>query len=741
MEPPPQEVKENAPAEISNEEPNIPETETSTLIGRPKFQPLQPEQKLQLEKLPGYNFRKDIAKYWNKIGESRWLSEAEWEYRNACDNKGEGWVLDFDYTDDRCGNEVQSITINSSYLMETIRKAIKFDGAIDKLSSSLEFDAPFCAFFHHWEDIEATVKTDTNASETEKHEFEVLKWAYNNRQLENDSKLTFKLLHDQISEAIKVGSINYENIWALYRPGERLLIKDALGEWQMAMCVSCRKTIPRDPLMKGIKRPTKWEVVLWQITWNAAEECFSRVLWIYELKPFVGSRRITAIPLLPLKYYQDEDNKVPNSEAQQQLENFLIKRGLSWKNYTSNNPASAFYDGPAVVPNFLDGQSPSRSRSYERPQTSSKIIKASRIIIDQSGDYSSSDMMNVKSEDSISPGDVSAWDDRKEFIAFDSHPRKLDFEATGIQAMMCPGALLCHHAESAKWYWVSINKLQEVSWRTDALDCLVLHPDKKQTLVDIVENHQKGKSDGVPDLISGKGEGLVILLYGPPGVGKTLTAEGVAEHLQRPLKSISFSSLIDTQGDFESYLKYTFQQASRHGAILVLDEADVILEQRAFEDVKRNSIVSTFLRTIEYFDGIVFLTTNRPKTIDPAFESRIHHTIEYEPLNSVTRMEIWKQFLTKLEPRSEANIARVMDSLDHFKYYELNGRQIRNVINISSAIARARTNGVLDIEVVKAIAKKTSTSTIFKGATNHDEYNTEDRSDWYPKAGPFNGFR
>ncbi|RDW57676.1 hypothetical protein BP5796_12477 [Coleophoma crateriformis] len=618
MEPPPQEVKENAPAEISIEEPSIPETETSMLTTRPKFQPLQPEQKLQLEKLPGYNFRKDIAKYWSKIGESRWLSEAEWEYRNACDNKREGWVLDFDYTDDRCGNEVQSITINSSYLMKTIRKAIKFDGAIDKLSSSLEFDAPFCAFFHHWEDIQATVKADANASETEKHEFEVLKWAYNNRQLENDSKLTFKLLHDQINEAIKVGSINYENIWALYRPGERLLIKDALGEWQMAMCVSCRKTIPRDPLIKGIKRPTKWEVVLWQITWNAAEECFSRVLWIYELKPFVGSRRITAIPLLPLKYYQDEDNKVPNSEAQQQLENFLIKRGLSWKNYTSNNPASAFYDGPAVLEN---------------------------------------------------------------------------------------------------------------------------HPEKKQTLVDIVENHQKGKSDGVPDLISGKGEGLVILLYGPPGVGKTLTAEGVAEHLRRPLKSISFSSLIDTQGDFESYLKYTFQQASRHEAILVLDEADVILEQRAFEDVKRNSIVSTFLRTIEYFDGIVFLTTNRPKTIDPAFESRIHHTIEYEPLNSVTRMEIWKQFLTKLEPRSEANIARVMDSLDHFKYYELNGRQIRNVINISSAIARARTNGVLDIEVVKAIAKKTSTSTIFKGATNHDEYNTEDRSDWYPKAGPFNGFR
>ena len=67
---------------------------------------------------------------------------------------------------------------------------------------------------------------------------------------------------------------------------------------------------------------------------------------------------------------------------------------------------------------------------------------------------------------------------------------------------------------------------------------------------------------------------------------------------------------------------YWFGLAEQWKAILLLDEADIFLERRATRDIQRNGIVSIFLRRMEYFRGLVFLTTNRVGHIDDAFISR-----------------------------------------------------------------------------------------------------------------------
>lgn len=88
-----------------------------------------------------------------------------------------------------------------------------------------------------------------------------------------------------------------------------------------------------------------------------------------------------------------------------------------------------------------------------------------------------------------------------------------------------------------------------------------------------------------------------------------------------------------------------------------------------------------------------------------------------------------------LEPKVEANVADIIDNLDHLKRYELNGRQIQNVINVSATIARARTGGVLDIEVVKKLAGEASG--MFKrlaGNTNSSK-GREDREGLYGSSG------
>ena len=86
----------------------------------------------------------------------------------------------------------------------------------------------------------------------------------------------------------------------------------------------------------------------------------------------------------------------------------------------------------------------------------------------------------------------------------------------------------------------------------------------------------------------------------------------------------------ETADDVESRLEEHFQLAHRWGCILLLDEADVFLEARSKTDLKRNAIVSVFLRLLEFYPGILFLTTNR----GGCFRSGISQSNTHEPLLS-----------------------------------------------------------------------------------------------------------
>lgn len=101
------------------------------------------------------------------------------------------------------------------------------------------------------------------------------------------------------------------------------------------------------------------------------------------------------------------------------------------------------------------------------------------------------------------------------------------------------------------------------------------------------------------------------MLHGPPGTGKTLTAEGISEFLKCPLYMVSAGELGTDSRYLELELQKILDICHAWGAILLLDEADVFLEKRNMHDLHRNALVSIFLRQLEYFQGILFLTTNR----------------------------------------------------------------------------------------------------------------------------------
>lgn len=133
----------------------------------------------------------------------------------------------------------------------------------------------------------------------------------------------------------------------------------------------------------------------------------------------------------------------------------------------------------------------------------------------------------------------------------------------------------------------------------------------------------------------------------------------------------------------EDNLVTWFKRAEGWNAILLIDEADLYMEERQVQDIERNHLVAGFLRALEYYKGILFLTTNRVGTFDEAFISRIHVKIYYADFSDDDRSKVWNTFFEKLEEDRDTTMRIPQSTKDYVESEELrklkwNGREIRN---------------------------------------------------------------
>lgn len=118
---------------------------------------------------------------------------------------------------------------------------------------------------------------------------------------------------------------------------------------------------------------------------------------------------------------------------------------------------------------------------------------------------------------------------------------------------------------------------------------------------------------------------------------------------------------------------------------------------------------TVFLRKLEYFRGILFLTSNRMKSIDVAFQSRISIGVEFDHMKSDTRRQIWLNFLARFDSSNREARDELTDKIHVIERWELNGRQIRNVLRLAESLAFAeeQRRGALRFSHVERIATKT----------------------------------
>jgi len=256
------------------------------------------------------------------------------------------------------------------------------------------------------------------------------------------------------------------------------------------------------------------------------------------------------------------------------------------------------------------------------------------------------------------------------------------------------------------WVEFFIDKISSVVFNNYAFKNLVLPSKQKKLVKALVEEHAKDRNS-FDDIIHGKGKGLIFILYGPPGVGKTLTAESVAEHTQRPLYVVSSGDLGTSPTDLNSELSMVLDLVSTWNAILLLDEADVFLEERSLQDLNRNALVSIFLRQLEYFQGIFFLTTNRIKTFDTAFQSRVHVALKFNNLEFEARCNIWRNFRNQMQHQMMPDgITPVMNIGEEdcriLAERVMNGRQIKNAMATAKILA-ANEGNVLTFDHITTV--------------------------------------
>jgi len=164
-------------------------------------------------------------------------------------------------------------------------------------------------------------------------------------------------------------------------------------------------------------------------------------------------------------------------------------------------------------------------------------------------------------------------------------------ELTDDELLLCSSSVRGFSLAKKRWLSLRIDDLSEVRWSEHAIDSLVMDKVQKNVILSLVTSPMFLKGEST-DILDEKGKGLVVLLHGTPGTGKTLTAECVCEHLKRPLYVVSGGELGSTPDVVESALKDILELSALWKAIILIDESDVFLEQRSASDILRNSLVS-----------------------------------------------------------------------------------------------------------------------------------------------------
>jgi SpoVK/Ycf46/Vps4 family AAA+-type ATPase len=218
------------------------------------------------------------------------------------------------------------------------------------------------------------------------------------------------------------------------------------------------------------------------------------------------------------------------------------------------------------------------------------------------------------------------------------------------------------------------------------------------------------------------GKGLSMLFAGPPGTGKTMSAQVVAKDLHMELYKIDLSQVISKYiGETEKNLHEIFQEGRKSGAILFFDETDALFGKRSevkdAHDKYANIETAYLLQKMEEYDGISVLATNLLNNIDEAFLRRINYVIKFPFPDAEYREKIWRATIPSETPLSDD-----VDFKWLAKSYEIAGGNIKNVVLSAAFLAAERGTGIGMRHLVHAVRHELQKSGKIVPRTDFEHY-------------------
>ncbi|KAE9571386.1 hypothetical protein CGMCC3_g12570 [Colletotrichum fructicola] len=533
----------------------------------------------------------------------------------------------------------QDILLTSKEMVEAVKAFFALHPAsrqeFPKVNTDDRLSAPFIWWYHH--------RKSSKIGCLPRRQAELV------NALVSHIEQAYAPLYDNIDEQLSRGFVSNGSMEYLFRPGQ-VLISFTDGVPQGHIATSRPFTYadePDDyaivPMSKRRRDPSEKYLSQWNISSRSIlyRGNFVRVeekLKIeFETETENGEIDISTLPVVPLEY---------TSEA---VQNRLVRRGHTFWKFREK-----------------------RLISY---QGKGKTHTGERFMID----YDTYTSLHPINSYSMKVADVVA---EPGLPADGSEPH-------APEIYLFPNIVPGFDLRRKKWVDVEVDQIQDVVWNEHAFKSLVADEDMKTLILALVTNQIDSKRG--TDVIDNKGNGLIMLLHGSPGTGKTFTAESVAEIAKKPLYSVTCGDIGTNPAGVEKYLESVFHLGKIWDCVVLLDEAEVFLEQRTLQDLQRNALVSVFLRALEYYDGILILTTNRVGTFDEAFKSRIQLALRYEKLEAYQRKQIWKNFFERLKSIGEEDSIDFDDislHIDELTRHPMNGRQIRNTITTARQLAK-----------------------------------------------------
>ncbi|KAI8944711.1 hypothetical protein F4801DRAFT_570770 [Xylaria longipes] len=616
----------------------------------------------------------------------------------------------------------------------------------------------------------------------EENELEVAQERFDHYRCFMDLIETRLALEVNVARAVKNGTlvrIMFCHLWYLFPPGETIYYQKANRDdppqaTQILKVSGGRAKLPNasrwifldsDDRRKYFQKVSLFTIDAFHLDFDGKK--FRPFQVRYEIPKFPGEFPITSLPVFPLRFLPESRKAATMS--------LLLNRGLNFRNLAGVEAAHREYCGRTLdpEPEDIDGRviidfkqaSVIDNLRQKAPQGHDNDGSVGRIFglrpLSQTNNLEVTEVIGRNEEPDLTLYDDHNYDiDRTEKlfslnkVLLAPSQELVDSDLSDDELRLLPGTVYAYVLRSRKYCLCDISFIKEVTPNKRAFDSLVLPTKYKNLLMSLVDRHSLGSrpverktkidrplvertdsrslqaSDSLGDTLSivkGKGRGLIILLHGVPGVGKTSTAETIAETTGRPLLPVTCGDIGESASVVEKNLEQVFTNAHRWGCVLLLDEAEVFLTKRNLQDLTRNAMVSVFLRVLEFYSGILFLTTNRVGTIDEAFKSRIHVSLYYPPHDWKTSKQIWQVNLERCMQKVQADkdeILRYAKKQFHRADEDSrwNGRQIYNAFKTAIALAEYERSNSDSKKSQPAVVTESHFRQVAQVAKKFDEY-------------------